>query len=179
MDAATVTLEIDDMVLRPWASDDLVALFTAGQDPEVARWIHLAQPFDIVEAMRYLDEAMALWRNGTGASFVITDRATNALLGAVTRFGPDGHGATVGLWLVAAGRGRGIGTRALRRIIDWTFETTDVVRVDCYIEVGNEPSMRMVERAGFQREGLLRAWETGPDGPFDCVVWSVLRTDDR
>lgn len=179
MDATPVTLELDDIVLRPWRRDDLAALFAAGQDPEVARWIHLAQPFDVVEAMRYLDDAMALWRDGSGASFVILDRARDALVGAVTRFGPDGHGATVGLWLVAAGRGRGVGTRALRLILDWTFATTDVARVDCYIEAGNEPSMRMVERAGFQREGLLRAWEMGPDGPIDCVVWSVVRTDRR
>jgi hypothetical protein len=26
---------------------------------------------------------------------------------------------------------------------------------------------------------MLRAWEVGPDGPIDCVVWSVLRSDDR
>ena len=90
---------------------------------------------------------MSLWRDGTGASFAIVDRA-DELLGAVTRFGPEGHGATVGLWLAPAGRGRGIGTRALRLVIDWTFATTEVVRIDCYIEVGNEPSMRMVERVG-------------------------------
>ena len=179
MDAAPVTLELDDAVLRPWRQDDLAPLYAAGQDPKVARWIHLPQPFDVVEAMAYLDAAMGLWRDGTGASFTIADRADGTLLGAVTRFGPDGHGATVGLWLVSAARGRGIGTRALREVIDWTFETTQVVRVDCYIEVGNEPSTRMVERAGFRREGVLRAWETGPDGPIDCVVWSVLRTDAR
>jgi RimJ/RimL family protein N-acetyltransferase len=178
MDAPPVTLELDDLVLRPWRSDDLAALYAAGQDPELARWIHLVQPFDIVEAMRYLDAAMALWRDGTGASFVISDRA-GFLLGAVTRYGPDGHGATVGLWLAPEGRGRGVGTRALGMVIEWTFRTTEVVRVDCYIEVGNEPSMRMVERAGFRREGILRAWEMGPDGPIDCVVWSVLRTDER
>ena len=176
MDALPTTLEIDDIVLRPWREDDLAQLYAAGQDPEVARWTHLAQPFDVVEAMAYLDVAMALWREGTGASFVIVDRA-DGLLGAVTRFGPDGHGATVGMWLVPAGRGRGIGTRVLRLILDWTFATTEVVRIDCYIEVGNESSMRMVERVGFQREGLLRAWDVGPHGPIDCVVWSVLRAD--
>jgi RimJ/RimL family protein N-acetyltransferase len=179
MDAALVHLELDDARLRPWRPDDLARLYAAGQDPEVARWIHLAQPFDIDQATTYLEAAMTLWRDGTGASFAIVDRVDEVLLGAVTRFGPEGHGATVGLWLVPAGRGRGLGVRALRVLIDWTFATTDVVRIDCYIEVGNEPSMRMVERAGFRREGLLRAWETGPDGPIDCVVWSVLRSDER
>jgi RimJ/RimL family protein N-acetyltransferase len=88
--------------------------------------------------------------------------------------------ATLGLWLVPAARGRGAGTRALRLVIDWTFAATEALRIDCFIEVGNEPSMRMVERVGFRREGLLRSWDIGPDGrPMDCVVWSVLRTDER
>jgi RimJ/RimL family protein N-acetyltransferase len=42
--------------------------------------------------------------------------------------------------------------------------------------VGNEVSERMVERAGYQREGVLRAWELLDDGmPVDRVVYSHLR----
>ncbi len=171
-------LRLDELVLRPWRPDDLARMRDAGLDPEVARWIHLPQPFGVDEATAYLGAAMALWQDGTGASFAIMDQTDTDLLGAVTRFGPEGHAATVGLWLVPSARGHGVGTRALRHVIDWTFATTDVVRIDCYIEVGNEPSMRMVERVGFRREGVLRAWETGPHGPIDCVVWSVLRSDD-
>lgn len=176
---APTDLDLDDAVLRPWRGDDLGQLHAAGQDPEVARWVHLAQPFGIDEARAYLEAAIALWRDGTGASFAIVERADGALLGAVTRFGPEGHAATVGLWLAPDARGRGLGTRTLRLILDWSFATTAVVRIDCYIEVGNEPSLRMVERVGFRREGLLRAWDLGPHGPMDCVVWSILRTDDR
>jgi RimJ/RimL family protein N-acetyltransferase len=179
MEQDPVALKLDELVVRPWRTDDLAALHAAGQDPEVARWTHLAQPFGLEEATAYLGAAMALWRDGAGASFVIVDRGDRELLGAVTRFGPEGHAATVGLWLAPSARGRGIGTRVLRLVIDWSFASTDVVRIDCYIEVGNEPSMRMVERVGFHREGLLRAWELGPDGPIDCVVWSVLRSDER
>jgi RimJ/RimL family protein N-acetyltransferase len=36
----------------------------------------------------------------------------------------------------------------------------------------------MVERAGYQREGVLRAWDVLDDGlPVDCVVYSRLRSD--
>jgi RimJ/RimL family protein N-acetyltransferase len=175
----TIVLELDELVLRPWRPDDLDELHAAAQDPEVTRWVHLPRPFGMQQAAAYLDTAMALWSEGTGASFAVVDRAGGTLLGAVTRFGPEGHAATMGLWLTPSARGRGVGTRALRRVIDWTFATTDVVRIDCYIEVGNDPSVRMVERAGFHREGLLRAWDMGPHGPIDCSVWSILRSDDR
>ena len=65
-----------------------------------------------------------------------------------------------------------------RPVVDWTFATTDVIRLECFIEAGNDASDRMVERVGFQREGLLRAWELGRDGqPIDCIAWSRLRSD--
>ena len=93
--------------------------------------------------------------------------------------GPDGHQATFGLWLTPLARGRGVGTRALRAVADWTFATTAAFRLDAYIMVGNDASMRMTERAGFQREGVARAWDLHHDGvPVDCVVYSRLRTDD-
>ena len=71
-----------------------------------------------------------------------------------------------------------IGTRSLRLVAGWTFDTTSAFRLDAFIMVGNEPSERMVEHAGFQREGVLRAWDMRHDGaPVDCVVYSRLRSD--
>jgi RimJ/RimL family protein N-acetyltransferase len=172
------TLTIDELVLRPWRVTDAPALLAACQDPEIARWVTIPQPYRAADAEAFIEAASTMWRTGTGAPFAIVDAATDRLLGAVTRFGPDGHQATFGLWLVPEARGRGVGTRSLRRLAEWTFETTVVFRLDTFIMVGNEPSERMVERAGFQREGVLRAWDLHHGGvPVDCVVYSRLRTD--
>jgi RimJ/RimL family protein N-acetyltransferase len=177
-DEPGTALAIDELVLRPWRVTDAPALLAACQDPEIIRWVTIPQPYLSADADAFIAAAMTMWRDGTGAPFAIVESATDRLLGAVTRFGPDGHQATVGLWLVPEGRGRGVGTRALRLVADWTFETTAVIRFDCFIMVGNEPSERMVERAGFQREGVLRAWDLHHGGvPVDCVVYSRLRTD--
>ena len=132
------------------------SVFAVCQDPEIARWVTIPQPFPPADADAFIENALAMWRDGTGAPFAIVDAATDRLLGAVTRFGPEGHQATFGLWLAPDARGRGVGTRALRLVADWTFATTAAIRLDAFIMVGNEASNRMVERAGFQREGVLR-----------------------
>ena len=171
-------LRVDELLLRPWRATDVPALVAACDDPDIARWAGMPQPFGPGEADAFLADARALWAEGGGTPFAITDAATGGLVGAITRFGPDGHRATLGCWVAAAARGRGVGTRAIRAITDWTFTTTDAVRVEAFILAGNEPSHRMMASAGFTREGLLRAWDTGPDGqPADCVAWSRLRTD--
>ena len=172
------TLTIDDLVLRPWRPADAPELFAVCQDPEIARWVTIPQPFRLADADAFIENAMAMWRDGTGAPFAIVDAATDRLLGAVTRFGPEGHQATFGLWLAADSRGRGVGTRALRLVSDWTFANTAAIRLDAFIMVGNEASNRMTERAGFQREGVLRAWDLHHGGlPVDCVVYSRIRGD--
>jgi len=178
MDEPGTTLTIDELLLRPWRRTDAAAVYEVCQDPEIARWVTIAQPFTPADADAWIDLTLGMWRDGTGAPFAIVEAATDQLLGAVTRFGPDGHQATFGLWLAPEARGRGVGTRALRLVADWTLATTEVIRLDCFIMVGNEPSNRMVERAGFQREGVLRAWDIHHGGvPIDCVVFSRIRGD--
>jgi RimJ/RimL family protein N-acetyltransferase len=172
------TLTVGELVLRPWRPADAPAVLAVCQDPEIARWVTIPQPFLPADADAMIATYQAMWRAGTGAPFAIVDAATDGLLGAVTRFGPDGHQATFGLWLAPEGRGRGVGTRALRLVADWTFATTAAIRLDAFIMVGNEASNRMVERAGFHREGIARAWDIHHDGvPVDCTVYSRIRGD--
>ena len=177
-DEPGTTLTVDELILRPWRPADAPAVLATLQDPEIARWVTIPQPFLPADADALIETGMTMWRDGTGAPFAIVDAATGRLLGAVTRFGPDGHQATFGLWLAPEARGRGVGTRALRRVADWTFETTAAIRLDAFIMVGNEASNRMVERAGFRPEGVARAWDIHHDGvPVDCTVYSRIRGD--
>jgi RimJ/RimL family protein N-acetyltransferase len=177
-DEPGTSLVVDELLLRPWRPTDTAAVVAACQDPEIARWVSIPQPYLATDAEAFIAASGAMWRDGTGAPFAITEAATGQLLGAVTMFGPDGHQATVGLWLVPAGRGRGAGTRSLRKVADWAFATTDVFRIDCFLMVGNLASERMVERAGFQREGILRGWDMHGGSPVDCTAYARLRTDE-
>ena len=173
------TLTIDELILRPWRPADAPGVLAICQDPEIARWVTIPQPFLAADADAFIQNSQTMWRDGTGAAFAIVDAATDDLLGAVTRFGPDGHQATFGLWLGPEARGRGVGSRALRLVADWTLATTPTIRMDAYIMVGNEASNRMTERAGFRREGVARAWDLHHDGvPVDCVVYSRIRGDE-
>jgi RimJ/RimL family protein N-acetyltransferase len=175
--AHEIILEPGDISLRPWRDSDALALAEACQDPEIARWVSIPQPYRLEHAQAFIAESQEMWQDGSAASFAIVDSASGRLLGAVSRFGPEGHQASLGCWVAREARGRGIGTRVLRAVAEWTFATTQVVRVDAFIMVGNAVSERMTERAGFQREGVLRAWEQLRGEPVDCVAYSRLRSD--
>ncbi len=171
------TIDLGDILLRPWRDTDADALVEACQDPEIARWVSIPVPFTHADAVAFIEEARSMWRAGTGAPFAIVEPGTDALLGAVTRFGPDGHQANLGCWVARDARGRGIGTRVLREVARWTFLTTGTIRLDTYVMVGNTASESMNVRAGFRREGVLRSWDLLRGEPVDCVVYSMLRSE--
>lgn len=98
----------------------------------------------------------------------------------MTRHGPYGHRATFGYWLAPEARGRGAATRALRLVTDWTLRTTDAVRLDLYTMVGNDASERVAERAGYEREAVLRAWDVDGEGrPVDVVYYALIRQPEH
>ena len=61
----------------------------------------------------------------------------------------------------------------------WVFGTLGIERLNLLTMPGNAPSQRVAERAGFSREGLLRAWVPTADGRRDSVMYSLLPGDPR
>lgn len=170
-----VTLTDRDVTLRPWRAGDARAVFAACQDPLIARFIPIPQPYTQADAETFVEIRRQDWTRGDERSFAIVDTSTGELLGAIARHGPSGHRATFGYWLVAHARGRGIATRALRLITDWTVATTEVVRLDLYTDLENDASRRVAERVGFEREGVRRAWDLDREGrPVDVVFYVLV-----
>lgn len=65
--------------------------------------------------------------------------------------------AELGYWLGEPFWGRGIMTEAVRRFTAWAFEHLEVHRIYATVFDGNDPSIRVLEKAGFECEGRLRA----------------------
>ena len=107
----------------------------------------------------------------------MVDRSTGELLGSIgVRFLGDGV-AEVGYWIAKEARGRGVATRALVLIVRWVFENDDIARFQLRAEPENVASQRVAEKAGFVREGVMRAALALKGERRDVVVYSVVRGD--
>jgi RimJ/RimL family protein N-acetyltransferase len=79
----------------------------------------------------------------------------------------------IGYWVLPQARGRGIATMIARMLAEHAF-SLGVARVAAYVNVGNTASERVVERAGFTREGVVRSMPK-PDGRrVDKTLFSLL-----
>ena len=174
--AGAPDLTDESVRLRGWLPTDALAVFAACQDPRIARFVPIPQPYTMAVATGYVTFAAAATETGPDAHLAIVDPTEDTLLGAISRHGGDGHRAWFGYWLAPGARGRGVATRALRLLVDWTLATTDVIRLELYTDPDNDASGRVALRAGFELEGVRRAWDVGRDGrPIDSVFYVLVR----
>jgi RimJ/RimL family protein N-acetyltransferase len=89
----------------------------------------------------------------------------------------DARQGEIGYIVAPAARGRGIAVRAVRLITEWWLQELGLERVELRIEVENEPSIRVAERAGYGHEGVLRSVHFKQGLRADIAVYSRLRTD--
>jgi RimJ/RimL family protein N-acetyltransferase len=109
---------------------------------------------------------------------VIADAAGDVPLGLVNlQFGEDEEVAGLAVSVFPHARGRGVASKALRLGASWGLRELGLRRVFAEAAADNEASIRAIEKAGFQREGLLRAHCKTHGQPHDCVMFSLLPGD--
>jgi RimJ/RimL family protein N-acetyltransferase len=146
-------------MLRPWGKDgDVDAIVAACNDHQIATFLdQIPSPYTEDDAHAYLELTRDGWAAGTIANFAIVEGGRPVgSIGIRWLEGFEGEGtAEIGYWVAAEARGRGICTRALRLAAAWALESTE--RLQLRADVDNAPSNRVAEKAGFRREGVLRA----------------------
>ena len=171
------------VTLRPWSERDVPAVAPLlDGDPEITRWMEtIPQPYRESDARAWIERTLGYWREGSGAQFAITDAQNDALLGGIGIGWTDAtHGvAEVGYWLTSKARGRGLTTRALRLITQWTLGPLQCQRLQLRADERNIASQRVAEKAGFTREGVLRSvqFSARHNRRIDFVIFSQLPTD--
>jgi RimJ/RimL family protein N-acetyltransferase len=166
-----VTLRVPDETLD-------AASFRHFADPEIAHWLLGGQP-ELEDPATAIGQQLEWWRTGTNAAFSIDAEGHDERIGFTrVMFGlidPLGF-AEIGYALFPDGRGRGYATRAVRLVAGWVFDALGIGRLQARTSIGNVASERVLERVGFQREGIARAGFLLPvsrERP-DTTMWSLL-----
>ena len=117
--------------------------------------------------------------DGTSTVFSVVTIADAALVGDALLWGIDTHNrvANIGISLLPAFHGRGLGTDVLRVLCHYAFVVRGLHRLQLDTLAGNIAMRRAAERAGFSFEGTRRqaGWVLGEF--LDEVVYGKLATD--
>jgi RimJ/RimL family protein N-acetyltransferase len=173
-------LRVDELHLREVLEADIPAIAPAFADPAVGGEASLP-PFP-EEVLRQVmrEQLPAMRSSGLLAPYVIVDAPTRDILGGLTIHHVDRtrDAVEVGYWLFVEARGRGVATRAVGAAVTHAF-ASGIYRVEAHVRVGNVPSERVVERLGFEREGVKRRFlRRGLDQQrYDATLFARLADD--
>ncbi|WP_455383204.1 GNAT family N-acetyltransferase [Salinispira pacifica] len=179
-------MQRDGIFLRFLSLDDAEALFSLHvRNRDFFRPFITTRPPDFytIEGQRRVIKRDATGREeGTWFSFGIFLEETGELIGNVSltevMHGPL-QSCYIGYYLDAEQNGRGYATAAVKLALDFAFDELKLHRVEAGVMPHNSASMRVLEKCGFQKEGIARRC-VEIDGQFrDHQILAVLADDPR
>jgi ribosomal-protein-alanine N-acetyltransferase len=84
-------------------------------------------------------------------------------------------GAEIGYWLGEAHWGKGVATAAIRLVTDHAFNERSLIRVFAIPFTANAASCRALEKAGYQREGIMRKSAIKDGQVLDQFLYAAVR----
>ncbi len=179
MPLPTPTLQTTRLLLRPFAESDAQAIYALQSNARVLRfwnsppWTERSRADAFIAACRKMEE------DGSGARFAIDTRDDNALVGwcSMFRWNPIYRSLGIGYCFDEPAWGKGYATEAVRAMLQWAYGALDLNRVEAELDTRNAASARVLEKLGFQREGLRREDCIVSGEVSDSWIYGLLRRD--
>ena len=139
------------VTIRPLTPGDLAAFQAYRSDPDVARY-QSWEPMSDEEAKGFIEDVKTTTGLIPGRWIQLGVADETGLIGDLgLRLEADETEAEIGFTLAAAAQGRGLGSEAVRGALGLIFQTTPVDRVIGVTDAENTPSLRLMERMGFEK----------------------------
>ena len=156
------TLRGERVVLRPLTDADAPALLALLRDPGVAPWWMRASWEQINE-------------EGAVVFAVLVDGEVAGSIQYHEETDPNYRGAAIDIFVGDAWQDRGLGSEAMRVLIDHLVGARGHHRITVDPAVANARAVRAYERLGFRRVGVLRAYERVADGTWrDALLMELV-----
>lgn len=84
------------------------------------------------------------------------------------------HKINLGFGVRSKFSGKGIVTKAVKKICEYAFKRYKLKRIEAYCRIDNKASARLLEKAGFELEGKLRNNVFQNNKIYDELVWSKI-----
>ncbi len=166
-----VFIEGERVALRTVEEADLSFIRQNISNPRVWRTLDRTRPMDGIEGEKWLRR-----RSDDDAVLDLLAAVDESPVGFVSiREDNDAWGtAWLSFWITPSEQGKGYGTAAARLAVEYTFDQRRRHKLIAHVFEGNEGSVRLLERLGFQREGVHRE-EVYRDGSFwDLYTYGLL-----
>ena len=164
-----------DCRIREWRLTDAQALALALDNERVQANLRdgIPLPYTFQDAEAYINRVLKE-QNAYGFAITVDDRAIGSI-GAFRKENIHARTAEMGYYIGEPYWGHGLMTSAVRQACEHIFATTDIVRIFAIPYAYNQASCRVLEKAGFIREGVMRknAFKRGQF--LDTILYALVK----
>ena len=170
------------ITLHPYQVSDIDSLYEAARESisEMFEWMPWCHPdYSIEESRTWIESQPDKWEKGEEYNFAISYNTGGLYLGGCgLRVIDRNIGiAHFGYWVRTSQTKKGIATAATLLLTRFAFNELRLNRVETTVAVDNQASLRVMEKAGATKEGILRNKLTKNATPCDAVMFSLIPQD--
>lgn len=163
--------------IRKWRMTDAPDLALALNNKRILDNLRDGLPFPYTErdAEDYIASMLSVDPDSTFAFAITADDRAIGSIGVFRQENIHFRTAELGYYVAEPFWGRGICTGAVKRACDHVFEHSDIIRIYAEPFAHNTASCRVLEKAGFQLEGVLRNNAVKNGKIIDMRLYSILK----
>ncbi|HEY9195861.1 MAG TPA: GNAT family protein [Mucilaginibacter sp.] len=167
----------DGFILRKLRESDATSLQKHADNPHIADFLfdRFPCPYSLQDAEDFIALCMADEAD-TRFAIVIDDEVTG-MVGIEMRFDIYRKSPLIGYWLSELHWGKGITSKAVKLVVAYGFAQLDIVRIQAGVLDNNPRSMRVLEKAGFTKEAVLKNAIIKKDVILDEHLYAILKGD--
>lgn len=163
--------------IRTWEQTDAASLASALSNKKIQNNLRdgLPYPYTKKDALDYINLILSSNPNDTFAYAIDVDGVAVGSIGAFRQENIHYRTAELGYYLAEEYWGKGIMTEAVRLLCEKVFAKTDIIRIFAEPFAYNVGSRRVLEKAGFQFEGIMKCNAVKNGQILDMALYGITR----
>jgi RimJ/RimL family protein N-acetyltransferase len=170
-------LQFDNYCIREFFPDDVVSLAKYANNYSISRYLRDAFPFPYTQkdAKEWIDTVMDDEFNLAFA--IANEKELIGGIGAMPNHDVNRFTAEIGYWLAEPFWNKGIISKAVSTFCGYLFNNHNFNHLTASIYEGNDASMKVIQKAGFVLEGVLRKNVYKENKFLDQYIYGLLKED--
>lgn len=166
-----------DCIIREWRLEDRSDLAAMLNNKNILNNLRdgLPYPYTINDAEEHITAMLSADKTKTFAFAIVVNDVVVGSIGVFRCDNIHSRTAEMGYYIGEPYWGNGLGTSAVKQICKYIFESTDIIRIFAEPFAYNTASCRVLEKAGFQLEGILHNNAVKNGNILDMKMYALIK----
>lgn len=171
------TLETERLILREISKNDAEGIFTCFSNENVTRYYGQETLDHIEQAEAFVDFFANSYKEKRGIRWGIEIKGNQGIIGTIgfNVWSPKHKRAEIGYEIHPEHWRKCYTFEAVSKVIQYGFDEFGLTRIGAVVFIDNEASIKLLTKAGFQKEGVLKDYMYQNGEAYDTYVYSILK----